>query len=1700
MAPIASVPGLSPHISTTKSRRGVLLLVVLSMLTLFLMLGASYLVVAIRARKVSKAFADKIVAPATVGPNAARVVDAAFMTVARGSTSPGINTAFTQDSLLADKYGGSALTGRITEVSSWNGSDAFIEIQASRLSPAPSSISLLPGRVLTFTLPGVSISTRILRAFGNSPASPTLVVPAGTTANGAALSVGMVQAALGRATQGTTPHFLINGREFDGSSHNETYDGFDSDNPLLTRIIPDALGGSPAVSAADMYGNPPPTLEVDNDGDGTEDSNFLPVGLPRFTMSSGAVIEPRAAVLVVELDGRLNVNVHDSTIDADTSDPTNMQSLYPPYYSDDEIPGNGVDDDSNGGTDDQYTWTAPGGLHATLDFSSFPRGVGAGTADISLRKSNILPTLSGRGQSATSRSSTLLATARAMGGVSNNDNNSQTPSDADTQRPIPKIGGAEGRYGGSPSATNQPWDGTTLTPAAMPRPGLAGFNDSTTVDRERWTVNLITDQNLPAHQIAANFFTQPGRYGAPPDVKGRMRIWADPSTGRPVFYKPYWDENGRPGGGTTISDNEVVDDAFENNLSRTGCRINSAANPGQGGNKIDNLFTAADLEGLLRFHDPDSPRLSRRLVAINDRSAEMNRLRVTTESWDTPAIVGGNWEQSIRSAFSQLLERNDAHLFFAPETIAGHRLDINRPFHDFTRPAAEFRFDEPYFYDANGNRTRDNGENTGELRRQQFAKHLYCLLVAIARGTGLLINAQRAEQLAQYAVNVVDFRDADSIMTRFSYDPAFAPGSTTWSPGTTNYVWGCERPEILLTETYAWHDRRTDDEVIGGSVQDGGDGSFDQIRRPRGAFFVELTCPWGSEVREYGGGTVRPLTDPRNSPLPSNRLRADLLPMELVQTEDANGNGVLDLGEDLIPNNEIDANPPRNRLTTSINLEKTVPHSSAANRSPVWRLVSTRKFAPNPSNRAFGTDPLLPATTNPNDSILDPSRSGGPGIDRIFYFIQPPTALANEIPGAVFWQQAPPANPLTAGNYRVYGTDAPLDPAGGAGGPAHVAVFAGDGGKPATLTEPTVAGATDPYDSLMQSVTGPPNAPSPATGMVNTWATAIDDPLDSYGPSTKPIPAEAQITSDPFLAGDGSALLMQNGTHENFAVIHLQRLADPTRPFNNTPSSPQFNPYLTVDCLPVDLAVVNSVQAKNLNQPTSGLPGLVEGNYDEPGDSHKPYGHVSNRLSSIERGGDPAAAAGSSPDIWSRRLRHTIQTLQDSHAFITDAVTPLGTAPIANLPAAPLASRPAGAPKHTLDGQITAIQVDAGGTHYTTAPTVTIPGPGGGGTPATAIVTISSEAVTEIRVTNPGSGYTSAPAITVSGGGGSGATATAFIGGPPSRLAGAGSPAFLHWANRPFTSGQELALVPIASPFHLLQLHGIDTPSLNAGQQFAHLAGFWENSIPPAPWGAITGRAPADSLSFLDCVHVPSRFAGLYSTVPNATANTAALAGLGFDNYPIEHISTYREPGRINVNTITDQSAWRALFGSRDAIGAVAQSGPVDPDVDQTNSGADRLPRWAPNIFGPALPAAQPPPGLAGTAAPTVAAFFLAMPDPLAVSDADTVVPVRATRNGGYRDTFNAVDDIANRHRSTDRNALFRYQTMMQLSDRVTTRSNVFAVWVTIGYFDATSGDEVQPITRHRGFYLFDRSIPVAYEQGKNHNVRDAILLRRIIQ
>jgi len=90
---------------------------------------------------------------------------------------------------------------------------------------------------------------------------------------------------------------------------------------------------------------------------------------------------------------------------------------------------------------------------------------------------------------------------------------------------------------------------------------------------------------------------------------------------------------------------------------------------------------------------------------------------------------------------------------------------------------------------------------------------------------------------------------------------------------------------------------------------------------------------------------------------------------------------------------------------------------------------------------------------------------------------------------------------------------------------------------------------------------------------------------------------------------------------------------------------------------------------------------------------------------------------------------------------------------------------------------------------------------------------------------------------------------------------------------------------------------------------------------------------------------------------------------------------------------------------------------------------------------------------------------------------------------------------------------------LVRANANTTVRSEVYAIWVTMGLFEVTSdnasdpnrypdgyrlvreyGSDTGDVTRHRAFFIFDRSLPVGYEQGQDHNVYDAVLTERLIE
>ena len=124
---------------------------------------------------------------------------------------------------------------------------------------------------------------------------------------------------------------------------------------------------------------------------------------------------------------------------------------------------------------------------------------------------------------------------------------------------------------------------------------------------------------------------------------------------------------------------------------------------------------------------------------------------------------------------------------------------------------------------------------------------------------------------------------------------------------------------------------------------------------------------------------------------------------------------------------------------------------------------------------------------------------------------------------------------------------------------------------------------------------------------------------------------------------------------------------------------------------------------------------------------------------------------------------------------------------------------------------------------------------------------------------------------------------------------------------------------------------------------------------------------------------------------------------------------------------------------------------------------------------------------------------------------------IRITQRGGLftPDPTMTVDGqvVYGPYNDPTRNAYFKYDGVQRLGNLVTTHSNVFAVWITVGFFEVTDangdgtpdlgqelGSGTGQVKRHRGFYMIDRSIPVAFEPGLDHNVDKCIILRRFIE
>ncbi|MDI9444210.1 MAG: hypothetical protein QM844_08590, partial [Planctomycetota bacterium] len=891
--------------------------------------------------------------------------------------------------------------------------------------------------------------------------------------------------------------------------------------------------------------------------------------------------------------------------------------------------------------------------------------------------------------------------------------------------------------------------------------------------------------------------------------------------------------------------------------------------------------------------------------------------------------------------------------------------------------------------------------------------------------------------------------DSRNIPTDSNYNP-------NWEP-TRGVVWGCERPELLITETFATHDRRQYD-----VSSDPNDPEYVNKFRPEGSLFVELYNPWSeAEARPaefYGNVSSNPNT----------------AGVRLNQTSPVGGSPVWRLAiYDLADAIDQDTKMPAG-------LGYRDPHDESLAKPPTLeRLVY---FVPDTGN--------LPEAATAKVTFSSSAADLAPVMPRRYAVVGPSNPASAQYPAGATLLGAPPATDVSALRRIV------LNPNPDPTSTGQVQVFSNgtidDLATLATAIQPPVAVAID-------------KARAGTAGTVQDLRLSISEPVDGYladgDPNynwatgyVTPQPAEDVYRGDEWgadVSGETPSWggpLGTAGCTPALRYVHLQRLANPLLPYHDTT-----NPYMSIDSAPVDLTVFDSqMDAKSH---AWGLPG----SYVIAGTPSR------DSLVTRQRGQDNVAAK--------------------SAAFWTAMVVP-NPEPTNGLPIAKN-SKPLGA------------GADPANVHFR--------GDLGHSLGYLNDFFFDQSPLDPGKFTVP-LVYGGAPGAEV----GSSGTLT-FT---PDPLP------WLTWLNRPFANPLELLQVPALHSSRLLLSYENDVTRTaevytSGKESFAHLgpffSAFYKDTQTEKNSGKLRGVTGEDATPWtslvpnfyrlLEYVHVPSRFVDA-----QVQGNPGLMNNPGEPHVfhpPFHFIPTYREPGKINLNTIFDHSEdlignqpiyralandhalplWEEFVKARRGYASVAAGDP-DPDYG-LEAGLPALPTRFANPFRsfagqglvPPVPGRDP----GGT-------------DPLYLQQI-VQEGINATLLRAQHGTADPPPPLDQRlplftaaatpnpapYANTLKNPFFQYQSLQRLSNLVTTRSNVYAVWITVGYFEVEKKDEFNPasqahiypegytfgqelgidtgeVKRHRGFYIIDRSIPVGFMPGKNLNAENAVLLKRFIE
>lgn len=1433
-----------------------------------------------------------------------------------------------------------------------------------------------------------------------------------------------------------------------------------------------ALIGSPADA------NP---WDVDNDADGIPDSIWIDLRLPLITSPEGKLLRPMIAPMIEDLSGRLNVNTAGNVELANNASGINASALWASSRDPFAEPMN---------------LTTPNAANIAARF----QGLGYGPAEISIPAVDV-------GVSAPpSANGTAIIDASIVAGL---------------------LG----------IRTDRLQHGQR-SPVANPLPGRNGADE----------LDVLRTGPRPALH-AANV-----GYGYSQDPFGRSAT-AMGRNGQLVMA-------GSGVAGSIAGTNEAIDDPYE--LDPTG-RL--------GG---DRPYTVEDLEPLLRSNHFDLEMLSTRLRNRVGRLTEVhsefaNALTTISVSSDVPVLAEheSNTLAGLCEEFGIPVTSTNAIVsdLLAPEFRLGRKLDVNRPFgngvDDNVAGANGFGvIDEPNeqpeteafaVAPLSGQAVPTDFQSvvpsythgvTGTTGRELLARHLYVLMMGLTKDaapfpcrdaaipfpTPAEQAAYKARRIAQWAVNVVDYRDPDSIMTRFVYDPTpldgwgdFAfdndgdgvPETFTGSATITSHplpspiVWGVEAPELLLSETVAFHDVRVRDTNFDSSGDDKAamptpDNDTDQVRIPQGSLFVELYCP-RAPVDIIG---TDPAVDQRT------KMAA---PRELYDVNSLTGAAQLDLA----------------RLAPA--------PSAGGPGTPVWRLAFSEPHYADAAgfyaaSAAVANDPQTLQATRPNSASFEPSApdelnpSATPlGIDRYIWFNDfvdlatvgsvitsngitdmtatqvffAPTSIngANRLLDPGQYLTLAPRVTTNLGSFASAG-NTPERPS------HHRFVWtAGDGvvhiERNNTTRRTPVFSATGSYTPAMPLVIGtfPPTGwsagifvnnlvglnvsepmpngtsyyPEPTQRYLGTAGSGVNYPLtDAYvdivaGGNTAldmPLdipPRRIPASATPFDTGSAGNLTVEPalGTIPQYCSVFLQRLADPLSRFNAVT-----NPYRTVDWMEIDLTVfsgeerqdkiVTAAEYKNTSRQRNGFIGTVSANALFSYQTNDVAASTTRSIAPLAQ--DFFSFTGTVPVESSLNFLNTVETTANPSftgfaASIGSSGAPNVSGNDRNLPISPFAQHP--------------------------------------------------------------------------------------------------------WLNRPYASHLELMMVPATSQGRLFQeftvQDGVAEPvvyaaSLPASPVLADIQKFY------GPFGHLlnffhsqpTEIEAAQFSRLFDFVHTLPRFRGEVEYVNPAPSRLSTNAFNTLFQPPFNfHWNNLRQ-GQVNLNTLAEFPVWAGLmrghlnsseFLNRDGNGSGGTESQLAFDAflasrrGYTVSSGAVTPvsgnppyNYAPSALDPNFPSEF------------VGAFRNNMDSGFSPTVRDGTSDTLLNRRGVNGSILRASGDLASAAPATvdgttpplfvrgitqvptaatsidqdrNRNAFMRYQTLMRTSNLVSDNSQVFLVRLTLGLFEVDAdtlnlgreyNEDIGQQERYEAMFIIDRSRPVGFVPGRDLNVKDVVLFERFYQ